>query len=60
MSEQPLPECRPGASWEELSRLRWGPAVGDPTPGIVIDVPDRQKLMRALKATLRPSKPDVR
>jgi hypothetical protein len=24
-------------TWEELGSLRWGPAVGDPTPGIVID-----------------------
>jgi hypothetical protein len=23
-----------GASWEELRSWRWGPAVGDPTPGI--------------------------
>ncbi len=28
-------------SWNELSTWRWGDAVGDPTPGIVIDKPDR-------------------
>jgi hypothetical protein len=25
--------------WAELSPLRWGPAVGDPTPGIVVEAP---------------------
>ena len=24
-------------SWEDLSGWRWGPAVNDPTPGIIID-----------------------
>ena len=23
-------------TWDELSRQRWGPAVGDPTPGIIV------------------------
>jgi DNA primase len=27
--------------WEELAAMRWGPAVGDPTPGIVIDGPSK-------------------
>ena len=27
----------PPFTWEELSAWRWGPAVGDPTPGIVVD-----------------------
>ena len=36
--------------WSELAALRWGPAVGDPTPGIVIDRPDRGRMMAALRA----------
>jgi hypothetical protein len=35
---------------EELSAWRWGPAVGDPTPGIVIDRPDRARMMAALES----------
>ncbi len=27
-------------TWDELSRWRWGPAIGDPTPGI--DNPGRR------------------
>lgn len=27
-------------SWRELTAMRWGPAVGDATPGIVIDAPN--------------------
>jgi hypothetical protein len=29
------------SSWEELASRRWGPAIGDPDPGIVIDRPAR-------------------
>jgi hypothetical protein len=31
--------------WERLSRERWGPAIGDPTPGIIIDGPDRGRIV---------------
>ncbi len=33
----PVPAAPGPPTWEELSALRWGPAVGDTTPGI--DVP---------------------
>jgi hypothetical protein len=29
------------STWEELAARRWGPAIGDPTPGIVINRPAR-------------------
>jgi hypothetical protein len=29
------------SSWDELASTRWGPAIGDPTPGIIIDGPAR-------------------
>jgi hypothetical protein len=28
------------SSWDELALRRWGPAAGDPDPGIIIDAPD--------------------
>jgi hypothetical protein len=28
-----------GPSWEELSVLRWGPAIGDPEPGLDVKPP---------------------
>jgi hypothetical protein len=37
-------------SWDQLGRWRWGPAVGDPTPGIVIDEPHRARVMAPLHA----------
>jgi hypothetical protein len=37
-------------SWEELAALHWGPAHDDPTPGIVIDRPDRGRMMADLRA----------
>jgi hypothetical protein len=30
-----LPAVHP--DWDRLSRERWGPAVGDPDPGIIVD-----------------------
>jgi hypothetical protein len=38
------------STWETLSALRWGPAVGDPTPGIVIDIPNRERMLAALRS----------
>src|SRR5262249_27664794 len=32
---------RPTTPWEELATQRWGPGIGDPISGIVIDHPDR-------------------
>jgi TubC N-terminal docking domain len=33
--------------WERLSQERWGPAIGDPTPGIIIDGPARGPMLAA-------------
>ncbi len=35
------------SSWDELASRRWGPAVGNPEPGIVIDRPSGRPLMPA-------------
>ncbi|MGE5756062.1 MAG: hypothetical protein ACM35G_10165, partial [Planctomycetaceae bacterium] len=35
--------------WAELAALRWGPAGGDPTPGIINDRPDRARMLAALE-----------
>lgn len=35
--------------WAERSTWRWGPATGDPTPGIVIDRPDPARRRAALE-----------
>jgi Toprim-like len=35
------------SSWDELASRRWGPAVGDPDPGIVIDRPSGRPLVPA-------------
>jgi hypothetical protein len=37
-------------TWSEQSTWRWGDAVGDPEPGIIIDTPDRGRMLAALKA----------
>jgi len=37
-------------TWDELSALRWGPAVGDPEPGIVIDQPSTARMLAAFAA----------
>jgi hypothetical protein len=37
-------------SWDELSRWRWGPAIDAPTPGIIIDRPDRVRMLDAFRA----------
>jgi hypothetical protein len=36
--------------WDALSALRWGPAVGDPIPGIVINIPSRERMLAALRS----------
>jgi len=38
--------------WDELMAWRWGSAVGDPTPGIVVDRPDRVRRLAALQHLL--------
>lgn len=35
------------STWDELAIRRWGPATGDPISGIVIDRPDRDRLLAA-------------
>jgi len=42
----------PLPTWDDLAAQRWGPAIGDPTPSIVIDQPDRERMMAALEAVL--------
>ena len=48
-------------TWDELSALRWGPAMDedrpwvpaeDDEPGIVIDIPDRGRMLAALRSRL--------
>jgi hypothetical protein len=39
--------------WEVLRDFRWGPGVSEPTPGIVIDRPNRDR-MRAAVARMNP------
>lgn len=39
----------PTFTWDELARWRWGPALDDPEPGIIIDRPDRARMMAALE-----------
>lgn len=50
----PTGDCEPlrplPANWPELTALRWGPAVGDPTPGLTIDRPDPDRRRAALAA----------
>ncbi len=31
--------------WAELAEVRWGPAIGDPTPGIDVDGPTRRVVL---------------
>ena len=37
--------------WDELAARRWGPAIGDPTPGIIIDRPEQARMSDALDAS---------
>lgn len=46
--DDPRPDRRARPTREELAALRWGPAVGDPTPGIVVIKPDRARMMEAI------------
>ena len=66
MAGDPRP---PLFTWPELARQRWGPAVGDPTPGIIIDRADPDRIapepcevsgldvLTTLTAHLRPEPP---
>jgi Toprim-like len=40
-------ERPPLRSWDELAAQRWGPAVGDPAAGVIIDRPDRGWMLAA-------------
>ena len=40
----------PPYSWDDLAGWRWGPAIGDPEPGIIIDRPDPARRRLALEA----------
>jgi DNA primase len=46
-------EAPPLFTWEELTLLRWGPAADDPTPGLIVDKPDRGRMLAALKAAVQ-------
>jgi hypothetical protein len=46
----PPAEAAPPSAWPALSALRWGPGLSDPTPGIVIDKPNRDRMLAALHA----------
>ena len=35
------------STWDELASRRWGPAIGDPTPGIIIDGTARGPMLTA-------------
>jgi CHC2 zinc finger len=39
------------STWDELALRRWGPAVGDTTPGIIVDGPARGRKVAAIQAT---------
>jgi hypothetical protein len=47
LAGDPLP---PPFSWEQLAAWRWRPAAGDPDPGVVVDRPDRTRMLAALRA----------
>lgn len=32
-------------AWVSLAKLRWGPAIGDPTPGIIVEGPSRRVVL---------------
>jgi hypothetical protein len=42
-------ETSPLFTWDDLAAQRWGPAADDPTPGIIIDRPDRVRMLAALR-----------
>jgi CHC2 zinc finger/Toprim-like len=39
------------STWDELALRRWGPAVGDSTPGVIVDGPAQGRKVAAIKAT---------
>jgi hypothetical protein len=43
-------EAPPLFTWPELAAPRWGPSAADPSPGIVLDRPDRDRMQAALYA----------
>ena len=43
-------EATPLFTWDDLACWRWGPAIGDPEPGIIIDRPDPARRRLALEA----------
>jgi hypothetical protein len=45
----PSGECL-APDWPTLAAQRWGPAVGDPTPGLVVDQPDPIRRRAALES----------
>jgi hypothetical protein len=36
-------------AWDALAAWRWGPATSDPVPGIVVDRPDRYRMLAAVE-----------
>lgn len=39
-------------AWADLAAQRWGPGIGDETPGIIIDRPDQDRRRAALQAAV--------
>jgi hypothetical protein len=56
----PDPERPSRPTWDELAKIRWGAAVGDPEPGIINDRPDPERRRLALEAPGRDLDPYAR
>jgi hypothetical protein len=44
-------EFSTSSTWDELVLRRWGPAVGDPAPGINVDRPACGRILAVIEAT---------
>src|SRR3954447_14452326 len=49
LAELGAPPPSPPPDWPALATQRWGPGLEDDTPGIVVDRPDRERMMAALE-----------
>lgn len=50
LAELGAPPPSPTPDWPALAEQRWGPALEDDTPGLVVDRPDPDRMMAALEA----------
>lgn len=46
-------------TWEDLASWRWGPAVGNPTPGVIVDELDLDVAARAVGALAVSDDPEI-